>query len=83
MDVCDFARQILEMENELRWLRAENAKLRDYRDKYDELLMDGIRHSETMLGGILKVAMTPGVVLEAIESDRSADLAEQRTGGRE
>jgi hypothetical protein len=75
LDVVDIAHQVLDMHQELMLLRAEVAELRDYRKKYIESLNSGIRHSEEMLGGILNLALTPGV-MEAIHR-ANADAADQ------
>lgn len=56
------AREILDMESELDFLREENAELRQYRDKYMGLLDESIAHSGHMIGGLLELAMKPGVM---------------------
>jgi len=50
------------MDDELCYLRMENARLRKYEDMYNELLMQGIQHGQKMMGGLLEIAMTPGVL---------------------
>lgn len=74
IDVVEFARQILEMHEEVLWLRGEVAELREYRDKYTEELNRSISHSRDMLGGILQIAMTPGV-MDAIDANHRSQHA--------
>ncbi len=60
--VVSMAQQVIDMDWELRRLRAENAELRDYRQKYLDELHGGIAHSAHMIGGLLQIAMKPGVM---------------------
>lgn len=69
-DVVCFAKQILTMERELQSLRAQVAELEQYREKYTDLLNSSIRHSSTMMGSILDVAMIPGV-MDAVSQHNS------------
>lgn len=56
------AEEVLHMHHELERLREECAELREYRDKYIEEMNRGIAHSKHMIGGLLKLAMKPGVL---------------------
>lgn len=56
------ARDILAMEDEIDFLRGEVARLEGYRQKYEDLLACSVSYSERMIGGLLAVAMTPGVM---------------------
>lgn len=56
------AEEVLGMHHELQRLRAENAELREYRDKYLAELNAGIAHSQHMIGGLLELALKPGVL---------------------
>lgn len=56
------AEEVLAMHDELQRLRAENAELLEYREKYIEELHSGIAHSQHMIGGLLQLAMKPGVL---------------------
>lgn len=62
MNVVEFAHQVLEMQSRIRELEREVAELRDYRDRYNELLQDGINHNQRMMANMLEVCMTPGVL---------------------
>lgn len=62
VSVVDFANQILDMHFELQRLRDENEDLRKYRKDYMDLLNRDIKHGEEMMGGLLKLALTPGVI---------------------
>ena len=62
MNVVNFAYEILEMQARIQELEIENAKLREYRNKYDDLLSSSVAHNETMMFNILKVAMTPDII---------------------
>lgn len=61
-DVVDFAYQIIEMDRQRQRLEDENAELREYRQKYIDLLHSSIGHSGHMLSGMLQLAMKPGVM---------------------
>jgi hypothetical protein len=63
--VVDFAYEIVAMHNRLQRLEAENKDLLKYRKLYIEELDRGIKHSGEMIGGLLKIATTPGV-MEAV-----------------
>jgi hypothetical protein len=63
--VVDFARQIIIMQETLDQQKEELKELRDYRKKYMDLLDQSISHGREMMGGILQLAMTEGV-MEAI-----------------
>lgn len=56
------ARETLEMHHELVRLRDENKKLREYYKRYLELLNADVEHGQHMMGGLLKLALTPGVM---------------------
>lgn len=56
------AEEVLKMYHELKRLREENEDLRQYREKYIELLDADIAHGRHMIGGMLELAMKPGVL---------------------
>jgi hypothetical protein len=56
------AEEVLNMHHELERLREECAELREYRDKYIDEMNRGIAHSQHMIGGLLELAMKPGVL---------------------
>lgn len=59
--VVQFAEEILAMHDRNERLERENAELRDYRQKYMDLLDKDIKHDRQILSGLLQVSMTPGV----------------------
>jgi hypothetical protein len=60
-DVVDFARQVVEMDRELRHLRAEVERLSKVEKQYNDLLDSSLNHSRVMAGNMLKMCLTPGV----------------------
>ena len=70
MNVVNFAYQILEMQARIQELESENAKLRNYRERYNDLLNSSVEHNQHMMLNLLNVAMTPGVV-EAMQDRRN------------
>lgn len=62
MNVVEFAHQVLDMQSRIHELEREVAELRDYRERYDALLQDGINHNQRMMANMLEVCMTPGVL---------------------
>lgn len=61
MNVTDFAYVILDMEEELTHLRAENERLKWFEEEYHKLMCDSIRHSQKTMVNTLHLLMTPGV----------------------
>lgn len=57
----EIARDILDMQSELQFLRAEVARLEEFEQKYHELLNQSVQHEEQMMGGWLQLLMKPGV----------------------
>lgn len=51
------ANEVLDMFNEVQYLRRENEELKDYRQKYIDLLNGSIEHNEKIIGGLLGVAI--------------------------
>lgn len=58
MDVVEMAQQVLDMHDELQYLRGENERLR----KYEQLYRDEIRAGEAMMANIMELVMAPGAV---------------------
>lgn len=56
------ARQVLDMYDEVLYLRGYVAELEEYRQKYIDLLNSSTAHNEHMIGGLLQIAMKPGVL---------------------
>jgi len=55
--VVKLAREIIEMQEEIDHLRYENERLREYEQKYQDLLHGSIDHNKKMIGGLFEVAM--------------------------
>ncbi len=55
--VVKLAREIIEMQQEIDHLQGEVEVLREYEQKYQDLLHGSIRHNKTMIGGLLELAM--------------------------
>lgn len=62
MDMVDFAWQVIEMQRTIEVQEAELARLRRTEEDYDELLASSLQHGKVMMGNILELCMTPGVV---------------------
>ena len=73
MDVVDFAYQIIEMQTKIVELEIENERLRRYERDYQELMDQSLSHNATMMGNIMKLCLTPGVV----EACRNNDTFEK------
>jgi hypothetical protein len=61
-DIVDFAYQIIDMNRKIEQLEHENEELRDYKEKYMDLLDSSMSHNASMMGNILNLCMTPGVI---------------------
>jgi hypothetical protein len=61
VDIADFAWQVIEMDREIKALRAENAALLKTKADYDSLLDSSLQHGQRMMGNTLKMLLTPGV----------------------
>lgn len=72
MNVIDFAHDILDMQDRIRHLEAENAALMDYKQKYISLLNGNLEHNQAMMLTMLDAVMTPGVI----------DAMQQRNGNK-
>jgi hypothetical protein len=51
------ANEVLNMFDEIQYLRRENEELKGYRQKYIDLLDGSIKHNEQMIVGLLSVAV--------------------------
>lgn len=67
-NIVNFAHDILAMQRRIEELEFQVERLLPYEAKYHQLIDEGIQHSQQMLGGILKLAMTPGV-MDAISAN--------------
>ncbi len=62
MNIINFAHKILEMQEEIEYLRGEVARLQNYERMYSDLLNTSVSHGENMMCNILNLCLTPGVV---------------------
>ena len=62
MNIVDFAYQVIEMQDRITELEIQNEKLNWYKEEYHNLLESSTQHNQAMMGNILKLCMTPGVV---------------------
>lgn len=69
-DVVEMARHIIDMDMEIEELRDEVERLREYEQKYHDEIRRSIEHGQKMIGGLLTIAATPGV-LDAIAASKS------------
>jgi hypothetical protein len=56
------AQEVIDMHLQLQEQEAELRELRKYKQEYHDLLNSSIRHSQHMIAGVMKLAMTPGVL---------------------
>ena len=68
-----FAYDIIHMQRRLDAQEAELEGLREYRQKYIDLLNSSIAHSGHMMGGLLQIAMKLGV-MDAIGRANAGEL---------
>lgn len=59
--IFQMADAIKEIEDELIWLRRENARLRVVEERYNELLDSSVRHAQNNAAGLIGLLMLPGV----------------------
>jgi hypothetical protein len=76
MNVVDFARQILAMDRRIQTLEAEVERLTPFEEKYDALIQRGIEHSHNLIGGLMQLATTPGVMDAIAKHNESGSHAE-------
>lgn len=60
MNIVDFAHQILDMQDTIRALKAENEVLRKYKQDYISLLNSSTEHNDAMMTNILDALMEHG-----------------------
>lgn len=58
------AHSILDMEGELFRLRCEVERLREYEQKYHELLGESVAHGQQMVGSILGLLLSDNVTIK-------------------
>lgn len=74
-DVVDFAHQIIDMHRLIQRQANELEEAREYQKKYFALIQSDIEHGRHMIGGILQIAMTPGV-MDAIDKHNKEKVTE-------
>lgn len=62
LDIVDFAYQIIGMQNKIIALEIENERLRKFESDYNDLLDSSMKHNSVMMGNILNLCLTPGVI---------------------
>ncbi len=71
--LIDFAYDIIDSQRELLFLRSEVERLKEYEQKYHELLSQSIKHGEVMMGNMLTLVLTPGVTEALSEHANKAE----------
>ena len=62
MTVVDFAWQVIEMQRTIDTQERQITRLMRIEDEYNQLLDSSMAHGRAMMGNVLKLCMTPGVV---------------------
>ena len=73
MKVVDFAWQVIDMQRTIDEQDREITRLMQYEKKYHDLLDSSIESNLTMMGNVLELCMTPGVI-EACKANRKDKL---------
>ena len=60
--LVDFAYDIIEMQERITRLEMENEQLRWFKEEFHKLLKSSEQHNATMMGNLLQLCITPGVV---------------------
>ena len=60
----ELAHQILDMQDELEFLRRENARLREYKEMYHKEVKGSIEYSNQMIGGLLSLVLSDRIKFE-------------------
>ena len=76
MNVVDFAWQVIEMQRTIDAQERQITRLMRIEEDYNALLDSSMEHGRAMMGNVLKLCMTPGVV----EACQAAAEAEPRSG---
>ncbi|MGD9697517.1 hypothetical protein [Acinetobacter sp.] len=74
--VVRFAHDIIDMHEKIVRLKKENALLRKYRDDYNRLLDEGVKHNQAMMGQMLKATlnMNPDQIEAAFGEDNKEEF---------
>lgn len=73
MNIVDFAWQVIEMQRKIDDQEHEITRLMQIEEDFNELLASSTEHSRVMMGNVLTLCMTPGVV----DAMRAADSKNQ------
>lgn len=72
ISIVDMAHEIIDMDDELNYLRGEVIRLKEYEKKYFQLLQDSTAHNHHMVLGMLDLAMKPGVMGAISNANKAA-----------
>lgn len=61
MNVVKFANDVLAMHDRIQDLEWENEQLRDYKQKYNDLLSESVTHGQETSVNMIKLLLIPGV----------------------
>jgi len=61
--VVDFAREIILLDRENHQLKEELELCREYEKKYTDLLNSSIKHSQNMMGNLLRAVIDPKSII--------------------
>jgi hypothetical protein len=67
MSVIDFANEVLEMRDEISYLRSEVYRLREIEKKHYEFVRETAEHGERMMIGLVAIATKRPDLLPALE----------------
>ena len=70
MNIIDFARQVIDMQETLDWQTDEISRLLEIEKKYKALLGESLEHSQTMVGNMFKLFTTPGVLDACVDANK-------------
>lgn len=73
MEVVDFAWQVIDMQRTINEQDREITRLMKIEEDYHKLLDSSIEHNRIMMGNVLELCMTPGVI-EACKANRKDKL---------
>jgi hypothetical protein len=60
--LVDFAYDIIEMQERITRLEMENEQLRWFKEEFHNLLKSSEQQHDTMMGNLLQLCITPGVI---------------------
>ena len=72
MNVVEFAWQVIEMQHTIDEQERQIIRLRRFEEDYNALFESSEQHARAMMGNIMRMCLTPGVVRAMWESDSAA-----------